>query len=231
MSVAPTETAPRALTQAQTAPLGRATIGDQLRRLARSQPIKPAIVSYLSDGTRSATTYEELDRLSNRFAHALLARGVRRGDGVAVMGRNRVENVIAYYGALKVGAFYSGISPLFGEREIAYQIQHLEPAVLVVATESAELAAPIADAAGARVIVIGESPDPAWTSFESALAEGQDDQPAVDVDEHDIAMIVYTSGTESTPKGVVIAHRNYLISTAPAYTWGLRCLPDDVWLY
>lgn len=45
-------------------------------------------------------------------------------------------------------------------------------------------------------------------------------------------MIVYTSGTESTPKGVEIAHRNYLISTAPAYTWGgLRCQNDDVWLY
>lgn len=226
-----TEAAPRSLTPIQTSMLGRATIGDQLRRLARTQPNKPAIVSYGVDGTRAATSYGELNRLANRFAHALLTLGVRRGDGVAVMGRNRVENVVAYYGALKIGAFYSGLSPLFGAREIAQQIEHLEPAALVVAAENAELAGPIAEKAGARVVVIGEAGDLPWPSMEAVTVGEPDTEPDADVDEHDIAMIVYTSGTESAPKGVVIPHRNYLISTAPAYTWGLHCLPTDVWLY
>ena len=65
-----TEAAPRSLTPIQTSMLGRATIGDQLRRLARTQPNKPAIVSYGVDGTRAATSYGELNRLANRFAHA-----------------------------------------------------------------------------------------------------------------------------------------------------------------
>ncbi|QTI69629.1 class I adenylate-forming enzyme family protein [Gordonia polyisoprenivorans] len=226
-----TEDLTRGLTATQRSPLGRATIGDHLRRLARSQPNKAAIISYTADGTRTATTYRELNASANRFAHALRTAGVGRGDGIAVMGRNRVENIIAYYGALKIGAYYSGLSPLFGAREIAQQIEHLEPTVLVVAAENAELAAPIAEKCGAAVIVIGDPPNPAWTSFDAALAAASDVDPDADVDEHDIAMIVYTSGTESAPKGVVIPHRNYLISTAPAYTWGLRCLPDDVWLY
>ncbi|MED5800162.1 class I adenylate-forming enzyme family protein [Gordonia sp. Z-3] len=228
---APTREPVRGLSEVQTSPLGRATIGDQLRRLAQTQGRKPAIIAYSADGSRHVTTYGELNRRANRFANALTNLGVGRGDGVAVMSRNRVESVIAYYGALKIGAYYSGISALFGEREIAQQVNHLRPAVLVVAAEHATVAGPVAEHADSRVIVVGDAPATTWPTFDAVLADSSDDEPVADVDEHDLAMIVYTSGTESTPKGVEIAHRNYLISTAPAYTWGLRCLPDDVWLY
>jgi acyl-CoA synthetase (AMP-forming)/AMP-acid ligase II len=51
------------------------------------------------------------------------------------------------------------------------------------------------------------------------------------VSEADLAFVVYTSGTEAAPKGVMITQRNYLISTAPAWGWGLRTGTDDVWLY
>ena len=44
-------------------------------------------------------------------------------------------------------------------------------------------------------------------------------------------MLVYTSGTTATPKGVLIPHRNYLISTAPAWSQGLATGPDDTWLF
>ena len=44
-------------------------------------------------------------------------------------------------------------------------------------------------------------------------------------------MLVYTSGTTATPKGVLITHRNYLISTAPAWSQGLQTGPDDTWLF
>ena len=59
----------RALTGIQTSPLGRATIGDQLRRLSRSQGSKPAIIAYDADGGRVPTTYAELDSMANRVAH------------------------------------------------------------------------------------------------------------------------------------------------------------------
>lgn len=231
MSGALNTTAQRGPSPVQETMLRRATIGDQLRRLGRSHARKLAIVSYGADGERRATTYGELNRLANRFANTLLQLGVNRGDRVAVMSRNRVETVIAYYGALKIGAVYSGISFLFGEREIAQQINHLEPAILVTTSEYAPVAGPIAESAGARVIVVDDSPSHRWQSYSSLIADASDEEPNCEVDEHDLAMIVYTSGTEAAPKGVEIAHRNYLISTAPAYTWGLRCLPDDVWLY
>ncbi|MDS1113577.1 class I adenylate-forming enzyme family protein [Gordonia westfalica] len=221
----------RALTENQTSLLGRATIGDQLRRLSRSQGSKPAIIAYAADGGRTSTSYAELNRMANRVAHVLADLGVRRGDRVAVMSRNRVETVATYYGALKVGAAYSGVSPMFREKEIAQQLGHLEPAVLVVERDLAPLAGPIADSLGISVLVVGEAASNEWNSFDQLVGQADDAEPDCDVDEHDLAMIVYTSGTESTPKGVEIAHRNYLISTAPAYTWGLRCQNDDVWLY
>ncbi|MBS44503.1 MAG: acyl--CoA ligase [Nocardioides sp.] len=219
------------LTDIQRSPLGRATLGDQLRRHAATLRDKPAVVAYAADGARTVTSYAELDARANRFAHALLDLGVGRGDRVAVMARNRVETLVAYYGALKVGAAYSGVSPLFGAGEVAQQLGHLEPEAVVVAEEFT----PVVDAAleggpGTRRIVLGAEQGE-WRSFDALCDKAPDTDPDCDVDEHDLAQVVYTSGTEAAPKGVMIPHRNYLISTTPAYTWGLRCLPDDVWLY
>jgi hypothetical protein len=89
-------------------PLGRATIGDQLRRHARTQPHKLAVISYdpspnpsyNTDAGRRETTYAELDRWANRFAQLFLALGIGRGGRIASMSGNRVDVVAAYYGAL-----------------------------------------------------------------------------------------------------------------------------------
>jgi acyl-CoA synthetase (AMP-forming)/AMP-acid ligase II len=214
-----------------TSPLGRATLGDQLRRHARTLRDKPAFVSYGADGARRVTTYRELDEGANRFASALLARGVHRGDRIAVMARNGVESVVAYFGALKVGAAFSGINVLFRETEVAAQLAHLEPAVVVAGAEFV----PVVDRAREQAdvpnrFVLGDATE-GWESVPELLAAGDPAEPDCDVDEHDLALVVYTSGTEAAPKGVMITHRNYLISTAPAWGWGLRTGTDDVWLY
>ena len=193
-------------------PLGRATLGDQLRRHARNQPGKVAFVSYAPD--RTETTYGELDAAANRYAHLLLGHGVGRGDVVAVMARNSVDVVALYYGTLKVGAALTVVNVLFGKAEVAQQIDHAQPAV-VVASEEFEPLVPGAP------LVFGPG----------LLADLPATEPECDVDENDVAMLVYTSGTESAPKGVLIPHRNYLISTAPAWSWGLQTGPEDTWLF
>ncbi len=193
-------------------PLGRATLGDQLRRHARNQPDKVAFVSYAPD--RTETTYGELDAAANRYAHLLLGHGVGRGDVVAVMARNSVDVVALYYGTLKVGAALTVVNVLFGKAEVAQQIDHAQPAV-VVASEEFEPLVPGAP------LVFGPG----------LLADLPDTEPECDVDENDVAMLVYTSGTEAAPNGVLIPHRNYLISTAPAWSWGLQTGPEDTWLF
>lgn len=214
-------------------PLGRATLGDQLRRQALSNGRRPAFVTYDSAGARQVTTYRELNDAANRFAHALLGVGVSRGDRVAVMARNRVETAIAYYGTLKVGAAYSGINVMFGPLEVAAQLEHLQPKVVAASAEYASLLDGLrASTPEAHCIDFDScTPQPGWFAFRELLASAPTTEPDCSVTENDLAMVVYTSGTESTPKGVMITHRNYLISTAPAWSWGLRAQPDDVWLY
>lgn len=212
-------------------PLLRATIGDQLRRHGRTQPDKPALISVAADGARTVVTYRQLDAMANRCAHAFARLGVVRGDRVAIMARNRTETVAAYYGALKLGAAYTGVNSWYRPEEVAYQLGHAEPR-LVLADKDA---APTVDAASCPQsftrIALGHVTASGWVALGELTADEPDEEPGAPVDEHDLAMVTYTSGTEAKPKGVMISHRNYLISTAPAWSWGLRTRPDDRWLF
>jgi acyl-CoA synthetase (AMP-forming)/AMP-acid ligase II len=207
-----------ALAEQYTRPLARATIGDQLRRHARTRPDAVAVVGYTAAGERSETTYAQLDRLANRYAHLLRGLGVGRGDVVASMAPNSVDVVAAYYGTLKLGAAFTGISPLHRAPEVGHQLGHAEPRAVLAAPPFAELVGSVLPAGSALVEYGGELP-------------ADTGEPEAEVDEHDVAMLVYTSGTEAAPKGVLVPHRNYLISTAPAWSWGLRTGPDDTWLF
>lgn len=218
------------LAEIHRSPIGRATIGDQLRRHARTQPDKIAVITYSADGARIPTTYGELNRAVNTVANALHTRGVRRGDRVAMMARNSVQYVVAYYAALKLGAAFTGINVMFRDHEVAYQVTHAEPVVLVVAEEFVPVVDGIRDqlASVDTFVTLGPVAD-GWVPW--ADLGSDESEPEVDLDELDVAMMVYTSGTESFPKGVVIPHRNYLISTAPAWSWGIDTTPRDTWLF
>lgn len=218
-------------------PLGRATIGDQLRRHALNIPRRDALVALGADGSRRAVTYAELNDEANRAAHAFAELGVGRGDVVAVMSPNAIETIVAYYGALKLGAAYTGLNVMYGTDEVRFQVGHAEPKVTIVAAAFVDVVEPVRrERPGDTFVVLGDTGDgtgPAdgWRAWGELMADRPTDEPDAEVDELDVALISYTSGTEASPKGVVIPHRNYLISTAPSWTWGLRVTPEDVWLY
>lgn len=81
--------------------------GDMLRRSAERFPGKMAIIA---DSTR--LTYAELDQRANRFAHALLAAGIRKGAKVAILARNLAEYGVVFFGAARSGAVLTNISVL-----------------------------------------------------------------------------------------------------------------------
>ncbi|MET3807617.1 acyl-CoA synthetase (AMP-forming)/AMP-acid ligase II [Nakamurella sp. UYEF19] len=230
-------TRPTGLSPQHRAALGRATLGDQLRRHGATQPDKVAFVVASADGSRRSISYSDLDAMANRAARMLQGLGVARGDRVAVLSRNRIETVATYYGALKIGAVFTGVNPLFGPAEIRQQLLHAEPGVVCTSGEFVDTVTKAAEGLHLhRVDFDGHHPDETssgagWLGYAELAAAVADTDPEADVDELDVAMLVYTSGTEATPKGVLIQHRNYLISTAPAWSWGLRTGPDDVWLF
>lgn len=218
--------------------LGRATIGDQLRRHAQHSPNREAIVYYGPGGVREVISYADLNDRVNRVANALAGLGVGRGDVVAVMSRNSVDYMTIWFATLKLGAALTGLNFTFTETEIGYQVNHARPRALMAEDTFCgriEAARETGSLRSVEHFVHSGTGDPeppeGWLAFSSLLAGGDRAEPTADVHEDDVAMLVYTSGTTAFPKGVLISHRNYLISTTPAWTLALGLGPHVVWLF
>ncbi|KAA9156760.1 long-chain fatty acid--CoA ligase [Amycolatopsis acidicola] len=171
-------------------------VTDGLQQWAREAPERPAIVF---DGD-DVVTYRALDRWTDAAAAFLSARGLSAGDRIGVIGANSLEWCVAAIGALKLGAAVVPYNNRFTPDELRYLVDDSEPR-LVLADEAhrERMAAGLAGSA-LELVGLGEftalrelAPEPV------ARPESTWDDPAV---------IVYTSGTTSKPKGVVFSHRS-----------------------
>ncbi|MCA9605085.1 MAG: acyl--CoA ligase [Myxococcales bacterium] len=176
-------------------------------------------------------TYREMDRTSNALAHALVARGVARGDRVLVFQDNTVEAAVSFWAVLKAGAVVSMVNPQTKADKLAYMLEDCRPTALLTETSLARVwAAPAKASPHLRTVVVagGADPEAGGLSFEDALAEGDPETPPprrnIDID---LAAIVYTSGSTGSPKGVMLTHRNMLTAATSVGTY-LELREDDV---
>jgi len=195
-----------------------------LRRISRQYPARSAI-SYCD----STISYRELDVFSDRFASALLAMDVRKGERVALFLPNIPQFVISFYGILKAGATVTAISPLHREREVLHQLNDSEAETIVML----ESLCPILESVLSRTKlkrVIVTKPDefgtnhkvpaentalrPNWHSFQHLLIGDVAFPPKVEIrPAEDLAALQYTGGTTGIAKGAMLTHMN-LVSNA-----------------
>ena len=211
----------------------RQSIGDLLRRTAARRPDTTAVV--FGDLRQ---TYAELDATVNRMANALTARGVAQGDRIALLSHNHHAYVVAWFALARLGAISVPINFMLNATEVAYVLDHAgatgviaEDAFVGVADEA--IAALDDPAAVAVRGIIGEvdatTPDlpPGWESVSAWMRHPDASAPAVDIDDDDPIQIMYTSGTESRPKGAVLSSRALIAQYVTCIVDG-RMTADDI---
>ncbi|MER7517671.1 AMP-binding protein [Streptomyces sp. NPDC126499] len=169
-------------------------------------------------------SYRDTDALSDSVAGHLAARGVERGDRVAVMLQNSPHFVLALLGAWKAGATVVPLNPMYKAAEVGHALRDSGARAVIcsdrawdghVRATAAETGVPVALTADERGLQTRDDPrvlafDPVPTEVDDLLAVARAGHPAPEGREpttDDIALISYTSGTSGTPKGALNLHR------------------------
>src|SRR5690625_4030252 len=187
----------------------RNTLGDLLTRTAARYPDKQAFLFQ-----ERKVTYEQLANLVNQTAHGMLEVGIQKGNRLALLSKNSLDFVISIFAAAKIGAVTIPINYMLTKKDIAYILNHAEVTTLFAAKEYIELLDGAVKETNCNiehryVLEIEEEID-SWQPIRS-LQQGED-VPEVEAElfDDELAQVLYTSGTESNPKGVMLSHKSII---------------------
>jgi len=168
----------------------------------------PAYLEELADGWREVSWGEADERVA-ALGRALLARGVRKGDAVAVLARTRLEWLLLDWAIMSIGAVVVGLYPSNTASECGYILGHSE-AVLAFVEDEAQRA---------KLEGIFDRPVIGFAELAAFEEEGRShvELEPEPVGEDDLATLIYTSGTTGPPKGCMLTHRN-LVNAATRAT-------------
>jgi acyl-CoA synthetase (AMP-forming)/AMP-acid ligase II len=200
------------------------TMGGFLLEIARRFPDNEAMVfdDPLLGNETVRWTYADLERAARDVARALTARGVNPGERVATLMANRPEAVAAYFGAALAGAVVVPLSTFATKHELATLLEAAAPSALLLQTAmgarsfAADVAAMQDEEAAVPALVVALGPEDdrhgieGWESFLVDADETDDGVIGATVavtEPTDTALIMFSSGTTSTPKGVVHHHQ------------------------
>lgn len=197
-------------------PRGRDTVASVLRASADRHPDRPFLVYERAPGQAEQVSWAELGVRADRTAGALHRLGVRPGGRFSVHLANCPEFYDLWFGAALLGAAIVPSNPLSTADELGYLMKHAGCRLAVTQPDLLPVARQAAEAAGADVISIDQD----WV-------RPADRAPALaGPDPHDVLGVLYTSGTTSRPKGVLVTHAAYL-HAGDVVAGHLRLRPED----
>lgn len=177
----------------------------------REQSIKyPDRSAFIYENKR--TTYGEFEEQVSRLAFSLDQLGVKKGDHVALLLNNSPHFVITFYAVMRLGATTIPINPIYTMDEMSYIIQHGDVKWVIIGEESCERALQLEQAFDTIKGFILCNPTKRVSREKFYLFSDLINHPyrmnPIELNDEDIAMILYTSGTTGFPKGAMLSHRN-----------------------
>lgn len=161
---------------------------------------------YAGDGL----TYGELRRRANQLAHLLIQRGVGPHDRVGIFMHKCLDLPVALYGILKAGGAYVPIDPTAPVERVRFMVEDCGIHHLVIDAAHRRKASQVASQVDDLETIVGAAAEDAHAEFIpwEEIHDQLDRDPAVPVLEHDLAYIMYTSGSTGVPKGLMHTHHS-----------------------
>jgi len=199
---------------------------DVCDRWAEIDPSRTAIFNLGADGAVEEVSYGALREASNRLANALAARGIGRGDRLALLLAQGPAVAVSHIAIYKLGAIALPLAMLFGVDAIAYRLQDSGARALITNAQGlAKLAAGRDVGSSLEFVWSIDGPTDGAEDFNAVLSRAACDFASVATTPDDPALMVYTSGTTGPPKGALHAHR-VLLGHLPGIEFPHEFLPQ-----
>ncbi len=200
------------LNESQSKTIARArrnTLGDLLTRTAARVPNKQAFIF-----RNRQVTYKVLEELVDQTAFGLLNDGIKKGDRLAILSKNSLDFVIVMFAVARIGAVFIPINYMLKNKDIAYILSHAEVSGVFASEEYTGVIDEAATEAGLvnhhRFLLEATTSIDSWKSLNELPARTYKKHTDVDISDDDLAQVLYTSGTESKPKGVMLSHKSII---------------------
>lgn len=212
---------------------GDASLADYWQQTARAMPDKIAVV----DNHGATYTYSALDHAASCLANWMLAKGIESGDRIAFQLPGWCEFTVIYLACLKTGAFSVPLLPSWREAELVWVLNKCQAKMffaptLFKQTRPVDLILPLQNQLPQLQQIVGVdklAPATSSLSLSQILADNTPLTTAITTHGDELAAVLFTSGTEGLPKGVMLTHNNILASER-AYCARLNLTWQDVFM-
>ncbi|HAW0537808.1 TPA: medium-chain fatty-acid--CoA ligase [Escherichia coli] len=212
---------------------GDASLADYWQQTARAMPDTIAVV----DNHGASYTYSALDHAASCLANWMLAKGIESGDRIAFQLPGWCEFTVIYLACLKIGAVSVPLLPSWREAELVWVLNKCQAKMffaptLFKQTRPVDLILPLQNQLPQLQQIVGVdklAPATSSLSLSQIIADNTPLTTAITVHGDELAAVLFTSGTEGLPKGVMLTHNNILASER-AYCARLNLTWQDVFM-